>query len=83
MRIRFFLPFSPGVIKTNFLVARGIDQSQVKSVQDYFASKLPLGRVAEPIEIANAILFLASDASSFTTGTNLVIDGGHIAGNVS
>lgn len=74
---------SPGVIKTNFLVARGVDPSQVKNIQDDYAAKLPLGKVAESIEIANAILFLASDASSFTTGTNLVIDGGHIAGNVS
>lgn len=64
-------------------MARGVDPSQVKSIQDDYAAKLPLGRVADAVEIANAILFLASDASSFTTGTNLVIDGGHIVGNVS
>ncbi|KAJ6645713.1 17-beta-hydroxysteroid dehydrogenase 14 [Pseudolycoriella hygida] len=74
---------NPGVIKTNFLVARGIDPSNVKDVQEGYASKLPLGRVGESEEIANAILFLASDASSFTTGTNLVVDGGHVVGNVS
>ena len=41
-----------------------------------FAANHPLGRVGEPREIAEAVLYLASDASSFTTGTDLTVDGG-------
>jgi len=46
------------------------------------AARRPLGRVGTPEEIAQAALYLASDASSFVTGTALVVDGGGLAGSV-
>jgi len=46
------------------------------------AAKRPLGRVGAPEEIAQAVLYLASDAASFVTGTALVIDGGGLAGTI-
>jgi NAD(P)-dependent dehydrogenase (short-subunit alcohol dehydrogenase family) len=46
------------------------------------SAKRPLGRVGTATEIAQAVLYLASDASSFVTGTALVVDGGGLAGSV-
>jgi NAD(P)-dependent dehydrogenase (short-subunit alcohol dehydrogenase family) len=46
------------------------------------AARRPLGRIAQPEEIAQAALYLASDAASFVTGTALVVDGGGLAGSV-
>ncbi|GAB7054216.1 MULTISPECIES: SDR family NAD(P)-dependent oxidoreductase [Paenibacillus] len=50
-----------------------------QEVIDEFVSKHPIGRLAEPIEIAKAVLFLASDDSSFVVGSNLMVDGGYTA----
>jgi NAD(P)-dependent dehydrogenase (short-subunit alcohol dehydrogenase family) len=59
--------------------ARQLGEAQNPFLSD--AAKRPLGRVGTPEEIAQAALYLASDASSFVTGTALVVDGGGLAGS--
>jgi NAD(P)-dependent dehydrogenase (short-subunit alcohol dehydrogenase family) len=59
--------------------ARQLDEAENSFLSD--AAKRPLGRVGTPEEIAQAVLYLASDASSFVTGTALVVDGGGLAGS--
>jgi NAD(P)-dependent dehydrogenase (short-subunit alcohol dehydrogenase family) len=58
---------------------------QLGEVTDRFladAARRPLGRVGKPEDMAQAALYLASDASSFVTGTALVVDGGSLAGSI-
>ena len=52
---------------------------EMPAVVDNVSAKVPMGRMGTPDEIANGILFLASDESSYITGAELVIDGGYIS----
>ena len=47
-----------------------------KNMEKMTLSKVPLNRIGKPIDIANAVVFLSSDAASYITGEELVIDGG-------
>ena len=68
---------SPGSTETPGLVnLAGPDATQQQGLLTYLASTIPLGRVAQPEEIAKAVLFLASDDSSFVNGAELFVDGG-------
>ena len=66
---------SPGVIQTPRTLRR------FDKIEDFQASRGPLhmlGRVGQPEEVAKAALFLASDDASFTTATDILVDGGYI-----
>ena len=58
---------------------RGLDEEQRLEVEREVSQAIPAGRIADPMEVARAVLFLASDESSFITGTPLVVDGGLLA----
>ena len=66
---------APGTVRTKFSEALWENPAALKEREDNTA----LGRIAEPEEMANAALFLASEASSYMTGQTLLIDGGHFS----
>lgn len=63
----------PGVIRTP-MVAYAVD-----AYEEQIAAGLPLGRVGESTDVASAAVFLASNDSSWMTGTDVTVDGGHSA----
>ncbi len=65
----------PGPIVTPMTEGRRSDPA----VQELMESRIPLGRYGEAIDVAYGVLYLASDESSFVTGSELVIDGGWVA----
>jgi NAD(P)-dependent dehydrogenase (short-subunit alcohol dehydrogenase family) len=66
---------APGVVATEMF-----DRFAGDEFRDQIVSIVPVARVGAAEEIAAAVLYLASDAAKFTTGTSLVVDGGFIAG---
>jgi NAD(P)-dependent dehydrogenase (short-subunit alcohol dehydrogenase family) len=68
---------SPGAVVTpGYKNELGMTDEQIDEFAARAASTAPLGRVGTPDEIAKAVLFLASDDSSYVTGTELFVDGG-------
>jgi NAD(P)-dependent dehydrogenase (short-subunit alcohol dehydrogenase family) len=65
---------SPGYIQTE-MTKRGMEM--YPAWKERWISMTPLGHVGDPSDVANAVWYLASDASKFATGTDLIVDGGY------
>ena len=69
---------SPGPIGTNFFNEAGVPEEQQQQMAEQILSQVPMSRFGDPSEIANTVMFLASDDASYITGHEIQVDGGMV-----
>ncbi len=69
----------PGYIRTGMILKPAADAGDIEGKMETGIAKHPIGRLGLPEDVANAVLFLASDQASFITGAELPVDGGYLA----